>query len=696
MKKSDETTGTNIKNTQNRVGLTMKDSHSAYPHLLQPLDLGFVTLKNRVLMGSMHTGLEEEKDGFRRMAAYYAARAEGGVGLIVTGGVAPNRSGWLAPFSIRLASRSQVKNHRIVTDAVHAADGRICMQILHAGRYGYHPLCVAPTSIRAPINRFKPRELSARGIHFTINDFVKCAELAQEAGYDGVEIMGSEGYLINQFIARKTNRREDEWGGSFDNRIRFALEIIKKTREAAGKNFIIIFRLSMLDLVKGGSTWEEIVQLAKEVEKAGATIINTGIGWHEARVPTIATMVPRAGFTWVTKRLMGKVNIPLISTNRINMPQVAEDVLAEGCSDMISMARPFLADPDWVKKAEEGRVGEINTCIGCNQACLDHIFSRQTASCLVNPRACHETVQPFVRAVAVKKVAVIGAGPAGLACATTAASRGHAVTLFEADAAIGGQFRLARQVPGKEEFEETLRYYLNQIDLHGVELRLNTRAKASDLESFDEIVMSTGVVPRNIQLEGSESEKVSLYNEVLTGEKQIGKRVAIIGAGGIGFDIATYLLHGSSGPDSIETFMADWGVDMKYADEGGLGEVRQADPAREIYLLQRKKTKPGAGLGKTTGWIHRSVLKKNKVTMLNGVEYLGVKDEGLLIRQNGREQLLEVDDVVICAGQLSELTLAGELDAKGISYHLIGGALKAGELDAKRAIAQGTELADRL
>ncbi len=674
----------------------MKDSLSPYPNLLQPLDLGFATLKNRVLMGSMHTGLEEEKDGFNRMAAFYSARAAGGVGLIVTGGVAPNRAGWVAPFSIRLASQSQVKQHAVITEAVHAAGGKICMQILHAGRYGYHPLCVAPSPIKAPINRFKPRELSNHGIKTTINDFVKCAGLAQDAGYDGVEIMGSEGYLINQFIAQKTNRREDRWGGSFENRIRFPLELIGKIRKAVGTDFILIFRLSMLDLVKGGSTWQEIVQLAKEVERAGATIINTGIGWHEARVPTIATMVPRAGFTWVTKRLMGEVGIPLVTTNRINMPRVAESVLAERCADMVSMARPFLADPDWVIKAQEGREEEINTCIGCNQACLDQIFSRQTATCLVNPRACRETIQPFVKTKNPKKVAVVGGGPAGLACAVTAGARGHAVSLFEAGEEIGGQFRLARRIPGKDEFAETLRYYHNQLELHGVNVRLRTKPRPADLQDFDEIVLSTGVAPRKIQLEGADRANVSLYNEVISGEKTLGRRVAIIGAGGIGFDMATYLLYEKSGPDSVEKFMAEWGVDMDYAGEGGLGEVRQAEPAREIYLLQRKKTKPGAGLGKTTGWIHRSVLKKNQVKMLNGVEYLAVRDQGLLIRHNHREQLLEVDDVVICAGQLSQLELAAELDGLGISYHLIGGALKAAELDAKRAIAQGTEVADRL
>lgn len=674
----------------------MNSTHPLYPHLMRPLDLGFITLPNRVLMGSMHTGLEEEKDGFRRMAAYYGERAAGGVGLIVTGGVAPNRAGWVAPFSLRLAGRSQVKDHRLITEAVHREGGRICMQILHSGRYGYHPLCVAPSAIKAPISRFRPRALSGRGIRSTIKDFIKSASLASEAGYDGVEIMGSEGYLINQFIARKTNLRTDEWGGAFANRIRFPLEIIRGVRAAVGEKFIIIYRLSMLDLVKGGSTWEEVVTLAREVEKAGATIINTGIGWHEARVPTIATMVPRAGFAWVTKRLMGEVSIPLVATNRINMPEVAEAVLAEGCGDMVSMARPFLADSEWVKKAAEGRTDEINTCIGCNQACLDQIFSRQTASCLVNPRACRETEMPFVKAERSKKIAVIGAGPAGLSCATMAAARGHKVTLFEATGEIGGQFRLARNIPGKDEFAETLRYYQRLIALHGVDLRLNTRATAAGLKDFDEIVMSSGVVPRNIALAGSGSQKVSLYSEVLNGEKTVGSRVAIIGAGGIGFDMATFLLHNQQSAADVPAFMAEWGVDMNYTAEGGLGDVRLAGQTREIYLLQRKTTKPGAGLGKTTGWIHRSVLKKNGVKMLNGVEYLEVVAEGLRIRHQGQEQLLEVDDVVICAGQVSELSLAAELDAQNISYHLIGGAQEAAELDAKRAILQGTQVADGL
>jgi len=674
----------------------MTDQQSKYPHLFQPLDLGFTSLKNRILMGSMHTGLEEEKNGFERMAAFFSARARGGVGLIVTGGVAPNRAGWVSPFSIRLAKASQVKKHRLVTDAVHKNDGKICMQILHSGRYGYHPLCVAPTSIKAPINRFKPRELSKKAVQSTIADFIKCAVLAQQSGYDGVEVMGSEGYLINQFIAKKTNRRTDEWGGGFKNRIRFPLAIVNGIREAVGSDFIIIYRLSMLDLVKDGSSWPEVVELAKGVEKAGATIINTGIGWHEARIPTIATMVPRAGFTWVTGRLMGEVNIPLVTTNRINMPAVAESVLEERQADMVSMARPFLADPEWVIKTEQGRENEINTCIGCNQACLDHLFSRKTASCLVNPRACHETVMPLTKSKINKRVAVVGAGPAGLSCAAVAAARGHSVTLFEASSELGGQFRLARLIPGKDEFRETLRYFSNQLQLHNVDLRFGCRAKAVDLEGFDEIVVSTGVIPRQIKFEGEGTARISLYNEVLSGKKQIGKKVAIIGAGGIGFDIAEYLLHEDSLPQSIPSFMAQWGVDVEYEKEGGLGKASQTQPARELYLLQRKKTKPGAGLGKTTGWIHRMVLKKNGVKLLNGVEYLSVSAQGLLIRHNSEEVLLEVDDIVVCAGQLSELTLAQELDSLGLTYHLIGGALKAGELDAKRAISQGVKLADSL
>lgn len=671
----------------------MNDMPLRYPHLFQPLDLGFTTLKNRILMGSMHTGLEEEKNGFVKMAEYYGQRAAGDVGLIVTGGVAPNRAGWVAPFSLRLSSASQVGAHRLITDRVHREGGKICMQILHAGRYGYHPLCVAPSRLKAPINRFRPWALSGGGVRSTIDDFATCALLARDAGYDGVEIMGSEGYLINQFIAVKTNKREDEWGGAFENRIRFPLAIVRTIRERVGLDFIIIFRLSMLDLVKDGSSWDEIVQLAKELEKAGVTIINTGIGWHEARVPTIATMVPRAGFAWVTKRLMGEVKVPLVTTNRINMPEVAESVLAEGCADMVSMARPFLADPDWVKKAESGRESEINTCIGCNQACLDNIFSRKRASCLVNPRACHETEAPLVPAKVARQIAVVGAGPAGMACAVTAAARGHQVTLFEASDDLGGQFLLARKIPGKDEFAETLRYFRQQLKLNGVKLCYGQRAQAADVKGYDEVVLATGVVPRKIDIPGSDMEHVIPYNEVILRQRPVGDRVAIIGAGGIGFDLAALLLHEQQSVD-VADFLADWGVDPEYTQRGGLGLPRFVTPSREVHLLQRKKTKPGQSLGKTTGWIHRMEMKKNGVKFWVGVDYLRIEKSGLWIRHDGQEKLLAVDTVVICAGQESELGLARELDDVGIRYHLIGGALLAAELDAQRAIAQGVELAD--
>jgi len=670
--------------------------HPKYPHLLEPLDLGFTTLKNRVLMGSMHTGLEEEKDGFQRMAAYFGRRAEGGVGLMVTGGVAPNRAGWLTPFAIRLASKRQVKKHRLITDSVHRAGGKICMQILHAGRYGYHPFCVAPSGIKAPINRFGPKALSGSGVRRTINNFGRSARLAREAGYDGVEIMGSEGYLINQFIAAKTNIRKDPWGGSFENRIRFPLEIIKKVREEVGRDWIIIFRLSMLDLVKDGSSWQEVVHLAIQVEQAGATIINTGIGWHEARVPTIAAMVPRGGFSWVTKRLMGEVKIPLVTTNRINMPEVAEKVLADGCSDMVSMARPFLADPAWVNKAETGREKEINTCIACNQACLDHIFVRRTASCLVNPRACNETWMVPEKAKQPKKIAVVGGGPAGLACAVTAAERGHRVSLFEAGPEIGGQFLLARRIPGKDEFAETLRYFGHRIEQLGVDLQLGRKVSGEDLKSFHEVVVATGVAPRRLDLPGITVNQVAYYDEVLQSKKNIGKRVAIIGAGGIGFDLAEYLLHESPSPVSIESFMAQWGVDKAYRNPGGLGVPHRREPFRTIHLLQRKRSKPGAGLGKTTGWIHRSRLKQAGVKMLSGVTYLAVEENGLRIRHEGKEKLLELDNVVVCAGQVPVVGLSEELATRGISHHIIGGAKKAGELDAKRAIWEGVTLADSL
>ncbi len=669
---------------------------SPFPHLFQPLDLGFIALKNRILMGSMHTGLEEERDGFRRMAAYYGLRAEGGVALIVTGGVAPSRSGWVAPFSLRLSNSSQLPGHRLVTEAVHEHGGLICMQILHAGRYGYHPLCAAPSRLKAPINRFRPRELSPRGIRSTIADFIKTAVLAGEAGYDGVEVMGSEGYLINEFIAGKTNKRTDEWGGTFANRIRFPLAIVRGIREALGEKFIIIYRLSMLDLVDDGSSWEEVVELAKRIEEAGATIINTGIGWHESRIPTIATLVPRAGFAWVTRRLMGSVGIPLVTSNRINMPEVAEATLVEGCADMVSMARPFLADPFWVKKAEAGRQDEINTCIACNQACLDHIFARKTASCLVNPRACHETIRPFRKTGKWKRIAVVGAGPAGLACAVTAATRGHEVTLFEASPEIGGQFRLAQEIPGKDEFRETLRYYRRQIELQQIDLKMPWPASVADLAGYDEIVLASGVRPRKIALPGADLPHVHSYSDVLSGKKTIGRRVAIVGAGGIGFDTATFLLAKETDPPDWQHFMAEWGVDIGYTRAGGLKKPEGMLPRREIHLLQRKATRPGAGLGKTTGWIHRSVLKKHGVRFWNGLEYLEITAEGLRIRRDGEDVMLAVDNVVICAGQISERGLAAELEAAGMACHIIGGAFKAGELDAEQAILQGVELADRL
>lgn len=677
---------------------TTRMSH--YPRLLEPLNLGFTTLKNRVIMGSMHTGLEEEKNGFERMAAFYAERARGGAGLIVTGGVAPNRQGWVAPFGIRMTRRSHARKHRIVTDAVHAEGGKICMQILHTGRYGYHPLCVAPSKIKAPINRFTPWVLSKPGIRSTISDFVRAAKLAQQAGYDGVEIMGSEGYLINQFIVTKTNKRNDEYGGAFENRIRFPLEIVRETRKAVGNDFIIIYRLSMLDLVDDGSSWEEVEHLAVEIEKAGANIINTGIGWHEARVPTIATMVPRAGFAWVTKRLMGKVSIPLVTTNRINMPHVAELVLQDGCADMVSMARPFLADPDIVNKAASGREAEINTCIACNQACLDHIFEQKVASCLVNPRASHETELVITPAVVKKNIAVVGAGPAGLSFAVTAAERGHHVTLFEASDHIGGQFDYARKIPGKEEFNETIRYYQTMILKHGVDLRLNSRVGVEQLRSgFDEVVMSTGVVPRPITIPGSDRSNVLSYPEVINGAA-VGQKVAIIGAGGIGFDVCEFLLHSSS-PLRVdvterEDFMKHWGVDTSLSTRGGLMKPQKAEQLREVFLLQRKTTKPGKHLGKTTGWIHRASLKKAGVHMLTGVNYVKIDDEGLHITVNDEPQVLKVDHVVVCAGQVSERQLEAPLREAGVNVHVIGGALEAGELDAKRAIEQGTRLAARL
>jgi 2,4-dienoyl-CoA reductase (NADPH2) len=675
-----------------------------YPHLLSPLDLGFTTLPNRILMGSMHTGLEETRNGFQRMAAYFAERARGGVGLIVTGGVAPNRQGWVSPFAARLTRQGHVEKHKLVTGAVHAEGGKICLQILHAGRYGYHPLAVAPSAIQSPISPFKPWKLSARGVRRTIDDFVRCASLAQEAGYDGVEVMGSEGYLVNQFIVKKTNRRTDEWGGSFENRIRFPIEIVQRIRERVGQRFILIYRLSMLDLVDDGSTWEEVEFLAKKIEAAGATLINTGIGWHEARVPTIATMVPRAGFAWVTKRLMGKVGIPLITTNRINMPHIAEQVLAEGCADMVSMARPFLADPDFVKKTVEGRVDEINTCIACNQACLDHTFERKIATCLVNPRACRETELNYLPAVSKKKIAVVGSGPGGLSCATIAAQRGHEVHLFESSDDIGGQFNMTKRIPGKEEFHETLRYFRRQIELTGVHLHLQTKATAETLaaHNFREVVLATGVLPRQAGIEGEDHPKCLSYLDVLLHQKPVGKTVAIIGAGGIGFDVAEYLSNAEYGMRftplgntefRISNFMEEWGVEMSYQNRGAVAKPLPEPSPREIWLLKRSKGKHGEGLGKTTGWIHRLSLRMKKVHMLAEVQYLRIDDEGLHILHEGNPKVLPVDHVVICAGQTPRRELFEPLKLMGISVHLIGGAHEAAELDAKRAIQEGAELA---
>ncbi len=665
-----------------------------YPHLTQPLDLGFTTLKNRLLMGSMHVGLEEVDNGFERMAAFYAERARGGVALMVTGGIAPNERGRPMHGGAMLTTEAEAAHHKIVTDAVHAAGGKIVMQILHFGRYSYQPNLVAPSAIKAPINPFKPHALTTEEVEQTIADFVRCATLAKQAGYDGVEIMGSEGYLINEFIAARTNQREDEWGGSYENRIRFPLEIVRRTREAVGKEFIIIYRLSMLDLVEGGSTRDEVIQLAKAVEQAGATLLNTGIGWHEARIPTIATKVPRAAFAWVTQGVREHVSIPVIATNRINTPEVAEDLLAKGACDMVSMARPLLADPQFMLKAEQGRADEINTCIGCNQACLDHTFGGKLTSCLVNPRACHETEISDQPVSAPKKIAVVGAGPAGLAFATTAARRGHQVTLFDASSEIGGQFNVAKQVPGKEEFYETIRYFNKQIQLTGVTLALGKKVSTEDLQDFDEVALATGITPRLPEIEGIQHAKVLGYLDVLRDKKPVGKSVAIIGAGGIGFDTAEYLCHsGTSASLDPAKFFAEWGVDTEYRHAGGLREAEIEAPARQVFLLQRKTSKVGDGLGKTTGWIHRTGLKNRGVHMIAGVTYRRIDDAGLHITVDGQEQVLPVDNVIICAGQEPNRALQqGLLDA-GKTVHLIGGADVAAELDAKRAINQGVRLA---
>jgi 2,4-dienoyl-CoA reductase (NADPH2) len=672
--------------------------HPLYPHMLAPLDLGFTTLKNRVLMGSMHIGLEERTQGHERLAAFYADRARGDAALIVTGGIAPNATGCVADNSARLTSDAEVAGHRIVTEAVHREGAKICLQILHAGRYAYHKQLVAPSAIQAPINIFKPRALDGHEVEQQIDDFVRCARLSGQAGYDGVEIMGSEGYLINQFIAACTNQRTDRWGGAYENRIRFAVEIVDRTRQEMGSNFIIIFRLSMLDLIAGGSSWEEIVFLAHRLQSVGVTMINTGIGWHEARIPTIAAMVPRAAFTWVTAQLKQAVTVPLITSNRINTPETAEAVLAAGQADVVSMARPLLADPDFISKAATGRSKQINTCIACNQACLDHIFTGKVASCLVNPRAGHETEWTLRPSAASKKIAVIGAGPAGLSFATTAAQRGHEIVLYEQSGSIGGQLNIAVRVPGKEEFQETLRYYREQLVRMGVQTRLKTRATAGHLRTtgYDAIVVATGILPRPVPLPGIDHPCVLTYIDVLMRKKPVGRRVAVIGAGGIGFDTAIYLTHTpNGGPQDPEAFFREWGIDTSLQHPGGLDPRGScpSEPLRDVYLLQRKGSKIGAGLSKTTGWIHRTQLKRRGVTMLNSVMYELVDDRGLHIMRREKKMVLKVDNVVVCAGQIPLRELADELEGCGLPVYLIGGADVAAELDAKRAIDQGARLA---
>ncbi|HCF6874159.1 TPA: NADPH-dependent 2,4-dienoyl-CoA reductase [Pseudomonas aeruginosa] len=675
---------------------------SPFPNLLSPLDLGFTTLKNRTLMGSMHTGLEEKPNGFERMAAFFSERARGGVGLIVTGGIGPNEEGSVYAGAAKLTTAEEAEKHKIVTRAVHEADGKICMQILHAGRYAYSPKSVSASAVQAPINPFKPKELDEEGIEKQIQDFVNCSRLAQQAEYDGVEIMGSEGYFINQFLVEHVNQRTDRWGGSFENRMRLPVEIVRRVREAVGPNFIIIYRLSMLDLVEKGSTWDEIVLLAKAIEKAGATIINTGIGWHEARIPTIATKVPRAAYAKVTAKLRGVVSIPLVATNRINTPEVAEQVLAEGDADMVSMARPFLADADFVNKAAEGRSDEINTCIGCNQACLDHTFAGKVTSCLVNPRACHETELNYIPTTTVKKIAVVGAGPAGLAAATVAAERGHSVTLYDAADEIGGQFNVAKCVPGKEEFYETLRYFKRKLETTGVDLRLNTRVSVDDLVAggFDEIILATGIAPRTPEIPGIDHPKVIGYLDAILQRKPVGQKVAVIGAGGIGFDVSELITHKGE-PTSLnrEAFWKEWGIDATLEARGGIAGVapKPHAPARKVYLLQRKKSKVGEKLGKTTGWIHRAGLKNKQVEMLNSVDYLKIDDAGLHIKiADWEPQVLPVDTVIVCAGQDPLRELHEGLVAADQRVHLIGGADVAAELDAKRAINQGSRLAAEL
>ena len=674
-------------------------SLTAYPHLLAPLNLGFTTLKNRVLMGSMHTGLEDKAEHFPRLAAYFAERARGGVALMVTGGYAPNIEGWLSPFGSRLASSSAAKKHVQITDAVHAEGGKIALQILHAGRYGYSPLSVAPSKLKSPITPFTPRALSAGGIERQIRGFVRCAKLAREAGYDGVEIMGSEGYFINEFLVSYTNRRTDEWGGSYENRMRLPVEIVSRVREAVGPDFIIIFRLSLIDLIPGGSSWAEVVQLAKAIEKAGATIINTGIGWHEARVPTIATSVPRAAWTWLTKKLKPELTIPVITSNRINVPEVAEQVLADGCADMVSMARPFLADPEFVKKAAEGRRDEINVCIGCNQACLDHIFAQKMSSCLVNPRACHETELIYTPTPKRRKFAVVGAGAAGIAAATVLGERGHEVHLFESADKVGGQLNMAATIPGKEEFHEMLKYFKRKLEITSVNVHLNTRADAELLAAgnYEEVFLASGVTPRDPKIPGQDHAKVLSYVDVLARKKTVGHKVAIIGAGGIGFDVAEFLVKGDHSPTlHLDEWLAEWGVVDPEKTPGGVVKPKPTSPARQVTLLQRKAGKPGAGLGKTTGWIHRAELKSRGVEMVGGVNYEEISDQGLLVTYGEKREnatWLDVDNIVMCAGQIPLRELVAPLTAKGVKVTLLGGADVASELDAKRAINQASRVA---
>ncbi|MFI2312666.1 2,4-dienoyl-CoA reductase [Streptomyces sp. CB00072] len=670
---------------------------SLYPNLLSPLDLGFTTLPNRVLMGSMHIGLEEAERGFERMAAFYAERARGGVGLMVTGGIAPSERACSFPGGAKMTTEAEAEQHREITSAVHAAGGRIAMQILHFGRYAHHPDLVAPSALKAPISGFTPNALTDDQVEETIEEFVRAAGLARLAGYDGVEIMGSEGYLINEFIVSATNHRTDRWGGSYENRMRLPIEIVRRVRERVGDDFILIYRLSMLDLVPGGSTLEEVVTLAKEIEAAGATIINTGIGWHEARIPTIATSVPRGAFSWVTEKVRGAVSVPLVTSNRINTPEVAEEILASGRADMISMARPFLADPEFVAKAAAGRADAINTCIGCNQACLDHIFSLKITSCLVNPRACHETELVLSPTRTRKRVAVVGAGPAGLACSVTAAERGHAVTLFDTADEIGGQLNVARRVPGKEEFDETLRYFRTRLAELDVEVRLSTRADTGTLDGYDEIVLATGVEPRTPAIPGTDRPNVVSYLDVLRDGAPVGGRVAIVGAGGIGFDVAEFLTDGGDAASlDADTFFRQWGVDTSYAERGGLRAPERPKSPRTVHLVQRRTTKVGAGLGKTTGWIHRTELRHRGVEMIAGASYDLIDDEGLHLTVDGERRVLPVDTVVLCAGQEPRRELYEELRAGAVPVHLIGGADVAAELDAKRAIRQGTELAAAL